>query len=46
MELKVEWAKFKAQQVDEGISTLSMNAMDEAIKVLQDLVVSERNTNM
>jgi hypothetical protein len=39
-ELEVEWAKFKTQQVEKGPSTLSINAMGEAIKVLQDLVVS------
>ncbi len=42
----MEWAKFKAQQVEEGLSTLSMNAMAKAIKVLQDLVVNEKETNM
>jgi len=45
LELEVEWAKFKAQQVEEG-PMFSMNAMDETIKVLQDLMVSEREINM
>lgn len=44
--LEVEWAKFKTQQVEKGPSTLSINAMGEAIKVLQDLMVSEREINM
>jgi hypothetical protein len=34
LELEVERAKFKAQQVEEGPFTLSMNAMAEVIKVL------------
>jgi hypothetical protein len=46
MELGVEWAKFKAQQVEEGPSALSMNAMAKAIKVLQDLVASKKDINM
>ncbi len=46
MELGVEWAKFKAQQVEEGPSALSMNAMAKATKVLEDLVVNEKETNM
>jgi hypothetical protein len=44
MELK--WTKFKALQIEEGLSSLSMNAMVETIKVLQTLVVNERETNM
>jgi hypothetical protein len=44
MELK--WDKFKTHQVEKGRSLLSMNTMVEAIKVLQTLVVSERETNM
>jgi hypothetical protein len=46
LEPGVEWAKFKAQQVEEGPSTLSMNAMAKAIKVLQNLVVNKRDINM
>ncbi len=46
LELEVEWAKFKAQQVEEGPFALSMNAMAKAIKVLQDLVVSKREIDM
>jgi hypothetical protein len=42
LELEVEWAKVKAQQVEETPFALSMNAMAEALKVMQDLVVSER----
>lgn len=46
LELEVEWAKFKAQQVEEGPFALFMNAMAKAIKVLQDLVFDEKETNM
>ncbi len=46
LELEAEWVKVKAQQVEEAPSTLSMNAMAKALKVLQDLVVNERETNM
>jgi hypothetical protein len=46
VEFEMEHAKFKTQQVEKGPSTLSINAMGEAIKVLQDLVVSEREINM
>jgi hypothetical protein len=43
----MEWAKVKAQQaMEETSSTLSMNAMAKALKVLQDMVVSKRETNM
>jgi hypothetical protein len=44
--MKLEQAKFKALQVKEGPSSLSMNAMVEAIKVLQTLVVNKRTTNI
>jgi hypothetical protein len=46
LKMEVKRAKLKAQQVEEGLSTLSMNAMVEAIKMLQTLVVSKRETNM
>jgi hypothetical protein len=46
LELEMEWAKVKAQQVEETPSMLSMNAIAKALKVLQDLVVNERETNM
>jgi len=46
LELEVEWAKFKAQQIEESLFALFMNAMAKAIKVLQDLVFSERETNV
>jgi hypothetical protein len=45
-EMELEWTKFKAFQIEEGPSSLSMNAMAKAIKVLQTLVVSKRETNM
>jgi hypothetical protein len=44
--MELEWAKFETFQVEEGPSSLSMNAMVEATKVLQTLVVSERKTNI
>ncbi len=34
LEMEMEQAKLKAQQLEEGPSTLSMNAMAKAIKVL------------
>jgi len=44
MELK--WAKFKARQVEEGSSSLSMNTMAKAIKVLQTFVVTDKEVDM
>jgi hypothetical protein len=44
-ELEVEWAKMKTQQAKEHVHVLSMNAMVEALKILQGLVLSERETN-
>jgi hypothetical protein len=44
--MKLKQAKFRALQVKEGPSSLSMNAMVEAIKVLQTLVVNKRTTNI
>jgi hypothetical protein len=41
-----EWAKVRALQVEKVFLSLSMNAMVEAIKVLQTFVVSIRETNM
>ncbi len=46
MELEAEWGKVRAQQVEEAFFVLSMNAMVEALKVLKDLVVSKKETNM
>ncbi len=46
LDMELEWTKFRAFQVEEGPFSLSMNAMAKAIKVLQILVVSERETNM
>ncbi|CAN5953205.1 unnamed protein product [Sphagnum jensenii] len=46
LKMEVEWAKLRARRVEEGPSVLSMNAMAEAIKVLQTLMVSKRETNM
>ncbi len=46
MELEAKWVKVKAQQVEKAPSMLSMNAMAKALKVLQDLLVNERETNM
>ncbi len=46
LEMELEWTKFKALQVEKGPFSLSMNAMAETIKVLQTLVVNERETNM
>ncbi len=34
LELAAEWVKVKAQQVEKTPSTLSMNAMAKALKVL------------
>jgi hypothetical protein len=45
LELAAEWAKVKAQQVEEAAFVLSMNAMVKALKVLKGLVVNERETN-
>ncbi len=45
LELEVEWAKMKTQQAKEHVHVLSMNAMVEALKILQGLVLSERETN-
>jgi hypothetical protein len=42
----MEWAKVKAQQVEETPSTLCMNAMAKALKVMHDSMVSEKETNM
>jgi hypothetical protein len=44
--MELEWAKFKIHQIEEGPYSLSMNTMAKAIKVLQTLVVSKRETNM
>jgi hypothetical protein len=46
LEIELEQVKFRALQVEEGPSSLSMNAMVEAIKVLQTLVVSEKKINI
>jgi len=46
IEMEWEWAKVRALQVEEVLSSLSMNTMVEAIKVLQTLVVNKRKTNM
>jgi len=46
VELEAEWGKVRAKQVEEAPFVLSMNAMAEALKVLKDLVVSEKETNM
>jgi len=46
LELEMEWAKFKAQQIEESFFALFMNAMAKAIKVLQDLVFSKRETSV
>ncbi len=46
LEMELKWTKFRALQVEEGPSSLSMNAMVETIKILQTLVVNERETNM
>jgi hypothetical protein len=45
LELETKWAKVKAQQAEEPFPTLSMNAMAKALKVLQNLVLNERETN-
>jgi hypothetical protein len=44
LEMELEWAK--ALQVETGPSSLSMNAMVEARKVLQTLVVNKKKTNI
>ncbi len=46
LKMELEWAKFRALQVGKGPSSLSMNTLVEAIKMLQTLVVSERETNL
>ncbi len=46
LEMELEWAKFKAFQVEKGPSSLSMNTMAKAITMLQTLVVNERKTNI
>jgi hypothetical protein len=46
IEMEWEWAKVRALQVEKVLSSLSMNTMVEAIKVLQTLVVNKRKTNM
>ncbi len=45
LKMELEWAKFRALQVEKSPS-LSMNTLVEAIKVLQTLVVSQRETNL
>jgi hypothetical protein len=45
LELEVEWAKVKAQQAEEPLPALTMNAMAKVLKVLQGLVLNERETN-
>jgi hypothetical protein len=40
--LEAKWAKVKAQQVKEPLPTLFMNAMAKALKVLQGLMLNER----
>lgn len=45
MELEVEWAKVKAQQAKEPLPALTMNAMAKVLKVLQGLLLNERETN-
>jgi hypothetical protein len=44
--MELEWAKVKAFQAKDIPSLLSMNAMVEAIKVLQTLMVSKKETNI
>jgi hypothetical protein len=44
--MELEWAKFKALQVEESPSSLSMNTMAKAIKVLQTFMVNERDANL
>ncbi len=46
LEMELEWAKFKALQVEESPSSLSMNTMAKAIKVLQTFMVNERDANL
>ncbi len=46
LKMELEWAKFRALQVEKNPSSLSMNTLVEAIKVLQTLVVSQRETNL
>jgi hypothetical protein len=46
LEMELKWVKFRALQVEKNLFSLSMNTMVEAIKVLQTLVVSERETNL
>jgi len=44
--MELEWAKIKALQAKDIPSSHSMNAMAEAIKVLQTPMVSKRETNI
>jgi len=46
LERELKRAKVKAFQVEQVLSSLSMNTMVEAIKVLQTLVANERETNI
>jgi hypothetical protein len=46
LEMELKWTKFRALQVEEGPSSLSTNAIAKTIKVLQTLMVNERETNM
>jgi hypothetical protein len=43
--LEVQWTKVKDQQAKEPLPVLSMNAMAKALKVMQGLVLNERETN-
>jgi hypothetical protein len=44
--MELERAKVRVVQIKNVPFSLSMNAMAEAIKVLQTIVVNERNTNI
>jgi Fe-S cluster biosynthesis and repair protein YggX len=44
--MELERAKFKTRQGEKSPSSLSMNAMAETIKMMQTLVVNEKETNM
>jgi len=46
LEMELKRAKFTTRQVEKNPFSLSMNAMAKAIKVLQTLVVNERETNI
>jgi len=43
--LEVQWTKVKDQQTKEPLPVLSMNAMAKALKVMQGLVLNEKETN-